>query len=472
MTALETIEVPRFGPHALGAFRSQEDPIDRIWRFAEKIASAQFIQPQLRGDVSTIFYMLATAEEMGLTWTHAIRSIYLGKSGGVGMKGEMILALLLARGFTVDFQHQKEPVIGCTCTITRPNGHTFSRSFTMADAASIRTSVRDPEQKTWWTLADRIHYVNYPEDCCQWRALTRCARIAAPDVIGGIYLPEELDEASGEDAHAEEPTQPEPAMKVGEKSTATEPTANAAAHTQPDTALSAKQDFESQIAVVTQKLGLDPKTARRVIGKYFAGYLGIPITSGKVEIPKDRAVLADPLQKLMEVLDREIENLRTKPWELGQKLSPQSEDELANLFRSLHWPEPLQRIAQEVMQTSGQTPSEFAAWVRTPIAGTAENEVSIAQIDPQILSEFLFPLYLLVKGRAFEAVDFAVSRGFHIADTLREILRCSGRPIENWDPQFAGKILDSLTAIDAGEKQPAPTTRDDDWATGGLPFER
>src|SRR6185295_4131053 len=112
---------------------------DAMWAFAEKIAPSKFIKPAIRGDVPTVFHMLCIGEELGLKWTHAARGIYLGDSGGTGMKGDVILALLLSRGFKVKFDILSDP-IGCACTITRPEqgSEPTIRIFTMKDAGAIR----------------------------------------------------------------------------------------------------------------------------------------------------------------------------------------------------------------------------------------------------------------------------------------------------------------------------------------------
>jgi hypothetical protein len=209
-----------------------DDIITRMWDFAEKIHTAKFLPPEVRGDRASVFYLLATAQDMGLAWTHMTRSAFLGSEGGLGMKGDVILALLLQHGFDVQFAFTDNP-IGSTCTITRPGGAAVTRSFTMVEAAEIQTRWRpdDSEQGGHWeTLAENYFYRNFPREMCQWRSLVKCARVAAPDVIGGIYLPDELLPVPTAGKSNPAPAPPEQFV-VGEKP---EATAAAAEPAQPE----------------------------------------------------------------------------------------------------------------------------------------------------------------------------------------------------------------------------------------------
>jgi hypothetical protein len=169
--------------------------VESLWKLAERVAPAAFIPQQFRGDVPSIFYWLATADELGLNWTFGLRSMYPDKEGSLAMKGVAMLALLLKSNFKVEFEFTKDPVIGSTCRITRPKEGSVpeARTFTMEDAARIKTHYNGTQ---WVSLAENRWYLNYPETMCQWRSLAMCGRIAAPDLLGGIYLPEELAEES------------------------------------------------------------------------------------------------------------------------------------------------------------------------------------------------------------------------------------------------------------------------------------
>jgi hypothetical protein len=69
---------------------------------------------------------------------------------------------------------------GCQVTMTRRNGFAYSVIFTMDDA------------KRAGLVKDKSGWVKYPANMLRWRAVGYCADIVFPDVIGGMYRPEEL----------------------------------------------------------------------------------------------------------------------------------------------------------------------------------------------------------------------------------------------------------------------------------------
>lgn len=68
----------------------------------------------------------------------------------------------------------------CRVTMRRRNGFEYTSTFTMDDAQ--RADVVKP--KSGWE--------KYPSNMLRWRAIGYCADVVFPDVIGGLYRPEEL----------------------------------------------------------------------------------------------------------------------------------------------------------------------------------------------------------------------------------------------------------------------------------------
>lgn len=497
-----------------------DDKVQQLWALAEKIAPAKFIPERLRGDVPSIFYQLATGHEMGLQSMHSARSIYVGAENGVGMKGDVILSLLLSHGFTVKFAPQTDPVIGCTCTITRPGageGTAESRSFTLEDAARIRTNW-DSERKCWNRLVDHPYYTNYPAEMCQWRALAKCARIQAPDIIGGIYLPEELQESTGSMGLAPEATgehaEPEEEFAVGEKEPpspteqSSKPTPEASSKVDapiaetkqaaPDTkATEVKSDagkkaadkfwaqkesaqiqdpapqspvtsidFEALVADMSRRIGGEPKAARIAIGNCFQGFLGVRT------VPKDQSKLKPILEKIIAATASpdSVAAFKANPTQFGATLAGRSPSLLQQEFDMLRWPANVQELARKAMAKSGQDEEHFLAWIHLPIAGdTGKSDgISIASMAPEAL-EILLPMYLLVKGRAFEPIDYAVATSHDIAGTLLDMVKLSGKPISNWDAPFAEHILGVFKEATKPQAKQAPQEQEDPFS-GGLPF--
>jgi len=169
--------------------------VAETYAFAKLVAGCTFLPERIRTDARAVFLMLMTGREMGLTSTHALRSLYVTPDGKVGIQGDAALALLVSKGFRVEFPVSTEQE--CRCKITRPGpeGQVFEDVFTMADAdrAGINKG-RDGNPKYNWKA--------YPKVMLRWRALMQTARVIAADVLGGVYSEDEIEEIL---AHADPP---------------------------------------------------------------------------------------------------------------------------------------------------------------------------------------------------------------------------------------------------------------------------
>jgi hypothetical protein len=68
----------------------------------------------------------------------------------------------------------------CTVMMRRTNGFEHTITFTMEDA------------KTAGLIKPKGGWVKYPANMLRWRAIGFCADVVFPDLIGGMYRPEEL----------------------------------------------------------------------------------------------------------------------------------------------------------------------------------------------------------------------------------------------------------------------------------------
>ena len=174
-----------------------EDRLNRMYGFAKAICNAAFISPIVRGDEASVFYLVSMAEDLGAQWTHGLRSIYplvkRGKDGEgdqirAGIQGDLALALLLGRKFKVKIVESTDEI--CKVWMQRPDGEMeFEDSFTVMEAQKANLL-----SKPNW---------NYRKDMLRWRAIMRVGRVVGADVLGGMYLPDEIE-------NLDEPTRREP----------------------------------------------------------------------------------------------------------------------------------------------------------------------------------------------------------------------------------------------------------------------
>lgn len=120
--------------------------------------------------------IILTGREMGIPPMQAFRVIYI-VNGKPTISTEHMAAMLLQAGMRYNID--KLDLEGCTITFTRP-GMSYTHSFTKADAAAANLLGKDV-----WKA--------YPKDMLYNRCFSGGARKFAPDVLGKMYTPEEID---------------------------------------------------------------------------------------------------------------------------------------------------------------------------------------------------------------------------------------------------------------------------------------
>ncbi|WP_243374542.1 recombinase RecT [Geotalea sp. SG265] len=90
----------------------------------------------------------------------------------------------------------------CTVMMRRTNGVEHTGSFTIEMASKMKTK----EDGKVIALTEKFNWRTMPATMLQWRAVAAVARIVFPDVIGGMYLTEELE--SSVDATPVQPVEP------------------------------------------------------------------------------------------------------------------------------------------------------------------------------------------------------------------------------------------------------------------------
>jgi len=78
----------------------------------------------------------------------------------------------------------------CSVTMKRKGRGPQTETFTMADAARMRTKDRDGKVIP---LSQKYNWQTMPAVMLKWRAVSACARVVFPDVIIGFYTPEEIN---------------------------------------------------------------------------------------------------------------------------------------------------------------------------------------------------------------------------------------------------------------------------------------
>lgn len=155
--------------------------IDEIFRLATGIAKSG-LAPKDMGTPEKVMVAIMTGLEIGLPPMFAIQKIAV-INGRPSLWGDAIPALLLSRGFKLrEWMEGDGDSRVAYCEIKRPDGDKTAKTF----------SVKDARKAGLWGKSGP--WSQYPDRMLQMRARGFAARDGAADVLGGLYLREELDE--------------------------------------------------------------------------------------------------------------------------------------------------------------------------------------------------------------------------------------------------------------------------------------
>jgi hypothetical protein len=159
--------------------------IDEIFRLASAIAKSG-MAPKDMATPEKLTVAIMTGLELGLPPIFAINKIAV-INGRPTLWGDAIPGLLWSRNFKLDETMTGDGDNRCaTCTVTRPHGETITRTF----------GVKDAKKAGLWGKAGP--WTQYPDRMLSMRARAFAARDGASDVLGGLYLREEIDDTPAE----------------------------------------------------------------------------------------------------------------------------------------------------------------------------------------------------------------------------------------------------------------------------------
>jgi hypothetical protein len=165
-----------------------------VLQMSEVIVGARGLIPR---DVATPAHAVALimrGSEIGLGPMESLTKLHLIE-GRVTLPAETMMALAIRGGVRHQFiDHTPERV---TVELTRPGFEPMRVSWSMADAKRAG-------------LAGRQNWRKYPRAMLRARVISEALRAYAPDLLGGAYVPEELESVTSEPPQARQETPDEP----------------------------------------------------------------------------------------------------------------------------------------------------------------------------------------------------------------------------------------------------------------------
>ncbi len=179
--AKEVAAVARPAPLVGKTFSLVPKDLKEAMEYAKMIAESDLVPKDYKGKAGNCLIGMQFGAELGLPALQALQNIAV-INGKPGIYGDLGKALLLSKGFRIE--ERDVPEIKKTgiawCKVTRPNGVSTERTFSMEDSKTAKLWGREG---TWTT---------YPYRMMSWRAFWWAARDAAADVLKGIGGVEEL----------------------------------------------------------------------------------------------------------------------------------------------------------------------------------------------------------------------------------------------------------------------------------------
>ena len=152
------------------------------WKLARRIHNTPFVPKGLRGDGNAVMACILTGEEFGLGPMQSLRMINIIE-GRPSLSAEMMRALVNRAGHRVDVVESKADRV-TLAGLRKDTGAKAVATWTLADAKRADLT-RNP---AWG---------KYPRSMLLARATSELCRMLFPDVIGGLYTPEETAAISG-----------------------------------------------------------------------------------------------------------------------------------------------------------------------------------------------------------------------------------------------------------------------------------
>lgn len=160
-----------------------------LYKQAAEIIKSGFLPPSIKTPAQAIAVIL-TGRELGIGMMEAFRGIHI-IDNRPSISPQLMMSLIYNSGVAENIKINSQSDF-CEISGNRKGQPAITVKFTKEDAINLGLLYRDNWKKQ-------------QQNMLRWRAISAWARLACPDVIGGLYTPEELESSEdtmGKDASA------------------------------------------------------------------------------------------------------------------------------------------------------------------------------------------------------------------------------------------------------------------------------
>jgi len=173
--------------------------MDDLWHLAQVLVKSGMLPRSVESTEAAVAIMLK-GRELGIGPMHAFDSITVIQ-GKPGASPQLMIALINRSGFCeqMDISDDGNAAV---VTMKRRGRAPHTERFGMDDAELFMTSEWINKVKREIPLSQKHNWKSQPKTMRKWRAVAACARIVFPDVIAGMYTPDELGAMTDQDGKA------------------------------------------------------------------------------------------------------------------------------------------------------------------------------------------------------------------------------------------------------------------------------
>lgn len=191
MSTEENAIVPHVAPSIIlkprSIFSMTQEHVDRLKLIASMHTNSAFNKSSKLTQEEALLIMFKGCE-IGLEPMAALDLMDV-ISGNITLKPQGMLAMIYARQELEDMQINEDDDSICIVTMKRKGKSPITESFSLEDARNMKTR----EDGKTISLIEKYNWRQMPKVMMKWRAISKCARIVFPDIIQGMYPPEEID---------------------------------------------------------------------------------------------------------------------------------------------------------------------------------------------------------------------------------------------------------------------------------------
>lgn len=167
----------------------EENSFNAGYKVANALAKSKVVPTTLQGKPDDIFAILAMGAEIGIKPMQALNSINVIQ-GKPTISPQLMMAMVRGKlpSAIIDIKQNAE-----TKSVTVK----ASRSKEEFEAGLYYEAVWDFDRATRMGLATKDNYVKQAKTMLTWRAVAEACRMQFPDIIMGLYVPEEFQDFDG-----------------------------------------------------------------------------------------------------------------------------------------------------------------------------------------------------------------------------------------------------------------------------------